>query len=104
MNKKLTKAEIITLISEKADLTKRDTEKFIKGFEQAVYEVASEFDEMRLFNGFTIKGCIKKGRKGSYDIAGYSGTYNTPDTHSCMVKVTKPFATALEEYKNAKNK
>lgn len=60
----MNKTELIAEIAAKADLTKKDTEKFLNAFEETVTEALIAGDKVQLVGFLTIDVATRKEREG----------------------------------------
>lgn len=60
----MNKAELVSAIAEKAELSKKDAEKFLKGFEEAVTEDLVNGNKIQLVGFFTLEVVERAERDG----------------------------------------
>ncbi|MBE6013549.1 HU family DNA-binding protein [Anaeropeptidivorans aminofermentans] len=60
----MNKTELIAAIQQKSELTKKDTEKFLKAFEEAVTEELANGGKVQLVGFMTLEVAERKEREG----------------------------------------
>jgi len=60
----MNKTELITAIQKKSELTKKDAEKFLKAFEEAVTEELAKSGKVQLVGFMTLEVAERKEREG----------------------------------------
>lgn len=83
----MNKTELITSIQQKSGLTKKDTEKFLNAFEQAVTEELAEGGKVQLVGFMTLEVVERKEREGRNPRSG--DTMVIPASKAVRFKVGK---------------
>lgn len=83
----MTQKVFIEKVSEKAEMTKKDTEKFIKAFEEVVTEALVNDDEVKLTGFLSLSTTIRASREGVNPSTGEK--IIIPETKAVKVKVGK---------------
>jgi len=89
----MNKAELIAAIADKAELGKKEAEKFLKGFEDAVTEALVAGDKIQLVGFMTLEVAERAAREGRNPSNGE--TINIPASKTVKFKVGKVLKEAV---------
>ena len=91
----MNKAELVTAISDRAGLSKKDTEKFLKGFEEAITEDLANGGKIQLVGFMTLEVAERAAREGRNPSNGE--TIKIPASKTVKFKVGKALKDAVNQ-------
>lgn len=91
----MNKAELVSAIADKAELSKKDAEKFLKGFEEAVTEDLSNGGKIQLVGFMTLEVAERAAREGRNPSNGE--TIKIPASKTVKFKVGKALKDAVNK-------
>jgi len=91
----MNKAELVAAIADKAELSKKDAEKFLKGFEDAVTESLTAGGKIQLVGFMTLEVAERAAREGRNPSTGE--TIKIPASKTVKFKVGKALKDAVNK-------
>ena len=91
----MNKAELVAAIADKAELSKKDAENFLKGFEEAVTEELMKDGKIQLVGFMTLEVAERAAREGRNPSTGE--TIKIPASKTVKFKVGKALKDAVNK-------